>query len=112
MNKTKYALGKVFLQEAYLVVDWERDVFELSQAVFSDPMPEPNIITIQPKNDTLHLHTSGGPSSNSGLTPATIGGLAVGAMLLLMSIAFGLWFSRRKRKQKNPKQLSKPVDII
>ena len=97
-NKTQYALGRVFLQEAYLVVDWERDTFELSQAIFSDPMPEANIVTILPNNNqtssTLVIQESG-PRLSTG----EIAGIAIGITLLVLSVAaVSLWFWRRKRR--------------
>lgn len=98
-NKTQYALGRVFLQEAYLVVDWERDVFMLSQAVFTDPMPEQNIVTIEPEpsgtSDVI------GQQSSSKLSAGAIAGIAIGIFLLILGSALGWWFWWRKRKQAN-----------
>jgi hypothetical protein len=99
-NKTQYALGRVFLQEAYLVVDWERDVFELSQAVFSNPMPEPNITTIQPK--PLEISTLPPPEqiqSDTVLSSGAIAGIAIGSVLLAIAFALGWWLWQRKRKE-------------
>lgn len=45
-NESQYVIGRAFLQEAYLSVDWERSYFNISQAVFAAPMPEPDIVTI------------------------------------------------------------------
>lgn len=97
-NKTQYALGRVFLQEAYLVVDWERDVFELSQAVFSDPMPEPDIITIQPNNNQTVAPVVG--PSGSNISSGAIAAIVIGVLLLVASVAFGWWLWRRKRRQE------------
>ncbi|KAJ4382729.1 hypothetical protein N0V86_001951 [Didymella sp. IMI 355093] len=97
-NRTGYALGRVFLQEAYLVVDWERDEFQLSQAVFSDPMPEPEIVTIQPNNNLTD--TASAQQSVSKMSSGTIAGIIIGALLLLAVFASGWWFWRRKRRQE------------
>lgn len=102
-NKTGYALGRVFLQEAYLVVDWERDQFELSQAVFSNPMPEPEIITIKPNNN---LTTTDTQNNSSKMSSGSVAGVVLGVLLLLAAIAGGWWFWRRKRRQE--KQESHP----
>ncbi|KAF1359543.1 acid protease, partial [Lizonia empirigonia] len=93
-NRTEYTLGRVFLQEAYLVVDWERDVLELSQAVFSDPVPEPNITTIQPKPSETSAPAA--QHGSTGLSTGAVAGIAIGCGLLVIGIAFSLWFWRRK----------------
>lgn len=100
-NRTEYTLGRVFLQEAYLVVDWERDVLELSQAVFSDPVPEPNITTIQPKPSETSAPAA--QHGSTGLTTGAVAGIAVGCGLLVIGIAFSLWFWRRKRREEKAK---------
>lgn len=35
-NETQYALGRAFLQQAYLIVDYDRNNFSVSQALFPD----------------------------------------------------------------------------
>lgn len=37
-NETQYTLGRTFLQEAYLTVDWERGNFSVSQCLFEPDM--------------------------------------------------------------------------
>lgn len=95
-NRSGYALGRVFLQDAYLVVDWERDVFQLSQAVFSNPMPEPHLITIQPS--TNQTTTSSAEHSATSMSSGAIAGLVIGALLLVATILSASYLWRRKRK--------------
>jgi hypothetical protein len=102
INRTGYALGRVFLQEAYLVVDWERDEFQLSQAVFSDPMPEPEIVTIQPISNLTD--TAGVQQSVSRISSGAIAGTVIGALLLLAVFASGCWFWRRKCSQEKQQE--------
>ncbi|KAF9699757.1 hypothetical protein EKO04_002570 [Ascochyta lentis] len=109
-NRTQYALGRVFLQEAYLVVDWERDVFELSQAMFSDPMPEPNIITIQSSPSKPPAPASG--ESTSMLSPGATAGVAVGAVLLAIGTALGWWLWRLKRRKEKANKYSGTFQIL
>ena len=96
-NNTQYALGRAFMQEVYMVVDWERDVFNLSQAVFTAPMPEPNIITIQPK---ISRTGSLDFKSNGKLSAGAIAGIAIGAVLFLAGVILGLWLWWRKQKRE------------
>lgn len=95
-NNTQYALGRVFMQEIYMTVDWERDLFNISQAIFSAPMPESNVITIQPK---LSRTVSPDTSPNKKLSAGAIAGIAIGAVLLLAGIVLGAWLWRRKQKR-------------
>lgn len=41
-----YVLGRTFLQEAYIVVDYERSNFTVAPAIFADPMPTPGLVPI------------------------------------------------------------------
>jgi hypothetical protein len=84
------------MQEVYLTVDWERDVFNISQAVFDSPMPKTDIITIEPQNSTNLLPFE--PHKNK-LSAGAIAGIAIGAVFLVISVAMGWWIWRRKRSK-------------
>lgn len=45
-NGTQYTLGRVFLQEAYLLVDYDRSSFSVSQALFPGPGVAESIVPI------------------------------------------------------------------
>ena len=45
-DATQYTLGRVFLQESYLIVDYERKNFSLSQALFPTSGTSSNIVAI------------------------------------------------------------------
>jgi Eukaryotic aspartyl protease len=92
-DNSQYTVGRVLLQEAYLIVDYERKNFTLNQAVFSDPLPSPKIITIRsPGTD------AGGSSSSLGT--GAIAGIAVGGAVVLIAVAAFLWWFLRRRRQK------------
>ncbi|KAJ4369180.1 hypothetical protein N0V83_006264 [Neocucurbitaria cava] len=102
-NDTQYVLGRTLLQEAYLIVDYERANFTVAQAVFPDPLPSANVVTINPPNSKL----SNGNKS-SGLSTGAIAGIAVGAAILLLSLAAlaFFFFRRRRRTQKQRYELA------
>lgn len=52
-NDTQYRLGRAFLQEAYIIADYERSTFSVHQAHFEEMMPPESIVTILPKNETI-----------------------------------------------------------
>jgi hypothetical protein len=107
-NDSQYTIGRVFLQEAYLSVDWERQMFNVSQAYFSAPMPDAEIITIEPKNDTDPLIPLPGPSGGGNgkkLSGGAIAGIVVGAVVFLILLAgLGWWFLRKKKQQQEDTQ--------
>ncbi|KAH7399204.1 aspartic peptidase domain-containing protein [Phaeosphaeria sp. MPI-PUGE-AT-0046c] len=100
-NESQYALGRSFMQEIYLTVDWERDVFNISQAVFNSPMPTSNIVTIKPVNRTGLVSTSDNNNDNSKkLSAGAIAGIAIGALLTMCLILGGIWFMRRRKAKE------------
>ena len=56
-NETQQTLGRAFLQEAYVVVDYERSNFSVYQAVFKEPNPS-QIVTIHSTSYTAPTPTS------------------------------------------------------
>jgi hypothetical protein len=94
-NESQQVLGRAFLQEAYIFVDWERDYFTIGQVKHQNSTS--NIVPVlSPSYDM----GSGGESS--GLSTGAIAGIAVGACvligLLIALIAFFVVRSRRKRR--------------
>ncbi|KAF2873134.1 aspartic peptidase domain-containing protein [Massariosphaeria phaeospora] len=93
-NDTQYVLGRTLLQEAYLIVDYERTNFTISQAVFPDPLPAAKVITIEPPSESS--------SSSSSLSAAAIGGIAAGvSVLAIILIAAAVIFYRRRRQKRS-----------
>lgn len=104
-NDTQYRLGRTFLQEAYIVADYERSNFSVYQTLFKSPMPDQNIITITtPLNGTNNTSTSSTKSKSGLPTPAIIG-LAVGLAALFTILAlFGFIYYRRRRNSAIPEE--------
>ena len=101
-NETQFVLGRTFLQAAYLTVDWERQNFTVSQAVFDSTSQ--NVIPINP----VGLNTSN--STSSPITPPPTSsntktiGIAIGiAILVILIIALALlfFFLRRRRVRRH-----------
>ncbi|OCL13173.1 acid protease [Glonium stellatum] len=91
-----YVLGRTFLQEAYLVVDYERNNFTVAPANFSDPMPNPHVVTIH------SVKYSPPQPKHPGLSIAIIVGVAVGATIFvaISLVTFLLWRRHRKQHEK------------
>ncbi|KAF2468803.1 acid protease [Lindgomyces ingoldianus] len=111
-----FVLGRSFLQEAYLTVDYERQNFSLAPAYFSDPMPPTRI---QPILSTNYVAPKESPSNSpsggggGGLAPGTVAGIVVGivvAFLLGALVAFLFW--KKKHKQKAAEQKAAEIDTV
>jgi len=95
-------LGRAFLQEAYLVVDWERSNFTLSQAS-------------KRGNRTRKIVPISAPSkakSKPSLSVGAIVGVAIGAVVLVVIIAALIWWrvrARRLRKALPPTDIPDPA---
>jgi hypothetical protein len=88
-----YTLGRSFLQESYLTVDYERQNFSLAQTTFSNDKAD--LVAISKPNSSK--------SSGSGISKGALIGIIVGAVALLILIAailFCLLHRRKKGKDK------------
>ncbi|KAF1997695.1 acid protease, partial [Amniculicola lignicola CBS 123094] len=99
-NDSQYVLGRTFLQEAYIIVDYERANFTISQAVFPNPLPAQKIVTISSYADSSKKKPS---SDKSALSTGTIAGIAAGGGLLLILVLVGAFYLTRKRRGKREK---------
>ena len=109
-NATQYTIGRVFLQETYLTVDYERNKFSVSQAIFdANAINNKRLVDIsRPENSTF-----GGPKVSSAfeLGKAAVAGIAVGATVLVVILASiaavclrRLKHSDTKGKQNRPRK--------
>lgn len=101
-NATQYTLGRTFLQEAYLTVDYETSNFSVSQANFKNDNP-PQIVPIN------HLVPISNSSSNTAklksshsLTSGGIAGIVLSAITVLIVTGAFVFFVRRQRKAPLP----------
>ena len=103
-ESTQYTLGRTFLQEAYVIADYERRNFSVSQALFPPTSLAANLVSIvRPDSGNNPNSTSPDTSpttEDSGLGAGAIAGIAVGgvAALVLIGLAYFLWNRKRKRR--------------
>ena len=100
-NSTQYTLGRAFLQETYLKVDYERNNFSIFQATFSpDALTSTELISItRPENSTFTGPKSGPPESI--LSRAGVIGVAVGGAIALVSlVGLAVLYMRFRRGNK------------
>ncbi|KAI0177804.1 aspartic peptidase domain-containing protein [Pestalotiopsis sp. NC0098] len=101
-NGTQIIIGRSFLQEAYIKMDYESSTFSLHQALFPDnPTTNTTIITVKSSTDSPYPDAGSASGSTEGtLSTAAIVGIVVGACVVLASIIFALFCFRRRRRQQ------------
>ena len=105
-NDTQYTLGRTFLQEAYLTVDWERRNFSISECLFAENMQQ-NLLAIQSPSDKTN---SGG--SSTGKTVGIAVGVVVGVLVIVAVIGAILWRKHltKVRLEKERAEEAKKLD--
>ena len=115
-NDSQYVLGRTFLQSAYLSADYERNTFNLSQALYPSSSTAEKIVAVLPPLEET-TRGAGGPGSTGGngsndsdksesgssLSTGAIAGIAVGLAVVAIIIAI-VAFIMYRRRRSNPKR--------
>ncbi|TVY42038.1 hypothetical protein LSUB1_G002993 [Lachnellula subtilissima] len=111
-NDTQYTLGRVFLQEAYLTVDYGRSNFSVSQRKWELNAPK-HTVDILPQNATDTSSGNGNttiPGAAAKTTTKTSIGAIIGGIIAgvaaIAALAFGVWFFLRHRRRAAAEQKS------
>jgi hypothetical protein len=103
-NDSQYVLGRTFLQSAHISADYERSIFNLSQALYPSSSTEEKIVAVLPplEENSPGEGANSNLSDSSGIGTGAIAGITVGAFVLLVIIATGIFIMyRRKKKAKS-----------
>ncbi|KAL1637501.1 hypothetical protein SLS56_000639 [Neofusicoccum ribis] len=95
-DSAQYTIGRVFLQEAYLIVDHERQSFSLAQANFSTDPSQPRDVRTIFSTDYV------APTPPSELSSGAKAGIAIGALaglLILFGALYLCWYRPRRAEQ-------------
>ncbi|GME48814.1 acid protease [Neofusicoccum parvum] len=99
-NETQYTIGRAFLQEAYLIVDYERQNFSLAQASVSETTPPSQIRTIFSTDYVPPVPTSSLSSgAKAGIAKAGIAIGALAGLLILFGALYLCWYRPRRTEQ-------------
>ena len=106
-NETQYTIGRAFLQETYLMVDYDRNNFSVYQAKFpTDPSLELVNIIMPQDTDNATTTATGASKGTNGLSKGALAGLVVGASAVaatLVIVAF--WVVSRRRRHRHQKRV-------
>jgi hypothetical protein len=94
----KSVLGRAFLQEAYLVVDWERSNFTISPAANRQNRTR-DVVPILSPREARH---------SPALSVGAIVGIVIGAVIVVVLLVAVLWWW--KRRVRKPHEQEPPVD--
>ncbi|KAH7357295.1 peptidase aspartic [Rhexocercosporidium sp. MPI-PUGE-AT-0058] len=103
-NSTQYTLGRTFLQEAYVIADYERHNFSVSQATFPPTSVSASLVAIHPPvlDDGTQTNTTISSQKKGDLTTGAIAGIAIGGVagVALVIVAAFLWHKKRRRRHE------------
>ncbi|KAL8829378.1 MAG: hypothetical protein Q9170_006195 [Blastenia crenularia] len=115
-DETQFTLGRVLLQEAFIIVDFDHGNFSISKAQYSDGTPSHIVATSStPGTETANTNSNSTTSDNpvlvkstshtsKGISTGAIAGIVI-ALVLLVLVAVGFFFWRHKsRKSRSDKK--------
>ncbi|GAB7352318.1 hypothetical protein MBLNU459_g2766t3 [Dothideomycetes sp. NU459] len=100
-NDTQYTLGRTFLQEAYLIADYERRNFTIAPCAWVENAAA-DLRTIISPNTTI---STGGNGGGGGLSAGAIAGVAVGIVAVIALLGLALWLLRRAKNKRKLAEL-------
>lgn len=109
-NETQYTLGRTFLQEAYMIADYDRAAFSLFPALFPEAGAESRLISIEPPEEMSHA-TITEDGLKDGLSKAAIGGIVTGTVIFILVVAaivFRICLGRRRKAREVASSVSNP----
>ncbi|KAL8847290.1 MAG: hypothetical protein Q9221_007666 [Calogaya cf. arnoldii] len=108
-NETQYTLGRTFLQEAYLTVDWERQNFSISQCCFHPDTSQQNLVSIPPVKGSTSTADQQEATSNGMIIGVAVG-VAVAIVLIFGGAATFFIVRKRKQKQQGVGRMARGTD--
>lgn len=107
-RENQFVLGRTFLQEAYLVVDWERQNFSVSQCNWTYGVQKQIVPILSPvyTGEDIPGHAPRHGSASLPLSTGAIIGIAIGGGFTFAMLGFALgWFFWRRRQKKKHEEI-------
>lgn len=104
-NDTQYTLGRAFLQEAYLIADYERGNFSVWPCKWDASTNSARVVAIRSTNDTTSSDNESGVERKSdgaqSLNSGAIAGIVIGGVVLLIAVPTVIFYCLRRRKRRS-----------
>ena len=109
VNDSQITLGRAFLQDSYIIADYERSNFSISQVIHSNAFQTQTLVSIR---RPVEVMTPTPSPQHEALSKEAIGGISVAAALLSVSMlsAF-VWYCIRRKAKKSGKDRSSVDDF-
>ncbi|KAI1631153.1 aspartic peptidase domain-containing protein [Biscogniauxia mediterranea] len=99
-NSSQIIIGRSFLQEAYMITNYETSTFSIHQAKFpDDPWTNTSIQTIAFTPNSGYAGPASQSGKQAGLTDAQLAGLVVGIAVIGVAAVAAIWLMRRRKKR-------------
>ena len=105
-NDSQFTLGRTFLQDAYVIADYDRNNFSVSQAIFPNISNTQRIVAIRRPDDSLPTHHR---KHHRKISTGAIVGTALAGAALFALLGTIIVYSIRKRVKKRSTKHS-PTD--
>lgn len=96
-DSSQWVLGRTFLQEAYLTVDWERQNFSVSAIDWTFGNPTAITPIVSPQYAVQRFVAPKKPLSTTAVIAGAVGGTLACALILCV---LGWWYWRRRHNKK------------
>ncbi|KAI9740178.1 MAG: hypothetical protein M1834_004756 [Cirrosporium novae-zelandiae] len=96
-NDTEYTLGRAFLQNAYMIADYDRGNFSISQTLFPNASVAEKLVSITPPPEDKSQSSS---SSDGKLGTGTLVGIIVAGIIAILVFPIGIAILYRRRHRK------------
>ncbi|KAL8736444.1 MAG: hypothetical protein Q9166_000236 [cf. Caloplaca sp. 2 TL-2023] len=120
-DETQYTLGRTFLQEAFIIVDYDNNKFSISQAQYTQGQPS-HIVVTSAEGSTNATATDSTPETppltktsshkSGGIGTGAIAGIAAAIIILaLLAAAYCLWRFRLKKSWEAKKKIKGKAEL-
>jgi hypothetical protein len=115
-NDTQYTLGRTFLQEAHIIIDYERKNFSVNPCIWEANSPE-RIIAIPRLRAVDHTTASSndGVSKPHGFSQKKVAGIVVGLLAIISILAASSWFfliHKRRDDSDNDASAHGSIEVV
>ncbi|KAI9732117.1 MAG: hypothetical protein M1834_004213 [Cirrosporium novae-zelandiae] len=107
-NDTQYTFGRAFLQNAYVIADYDRSNFSVSQAIFPNSSVSENLVAIiAPSN----IPTDSNPASLSRkLDTGALVGIIIAGVIAILVFPIGVVVMYRRRRRHSQATANNNMD--